>query len=162
VGQDLAMRQSRASYEVSARSTAPPKAVFAVLADAPGWPGWAGFLIHTSTWEREGTPAPGGVGAIRKMGRWPQFGREEILEYEPPTHMAYTVLSGIPARDYRADINLYPDTGGTLIRWRGTFTPTIPGTGALLAAVLRRIMSTFARRAAAEAQRRRGRTPGSP
>jgi hypothetical protein len=130
--------------------------VFAVLADAPGWTSWAGFMIHESTWEREGKPAPGGIGAIRRMGRRPQFGREEIVEYDPPRHMAYTVLSGIPARDYRADVNLYPDAGGTLIRWRGTFTPTIRGTGTIMSAILRRVMSGFARRAAQEAERRSG------
>ena len=146
------MRRSRASYETSARSAAPPAAVFAVLADAPGWARWAGFMIHDATWEREGSPPPGGVGAVRRMGRWPQYSREEILEYDPPTHMAYTVLSGIPARDYHADINLYPDSGGTLIRWRGSFTPVVPGTGALLASVIRRMITGFAQRAAAEAE----------
>jgi uncharacterized protein YndB with AHSA1/START domain len=151
--QDLVMRRSRASYETSTRSAAPPAAVFAVLADAPGWARWAGFMIHDASWEREGTPAPSGVGAIRRMGRWPQYAREEILEYDPPTHLAYTVLSGLPARDYRADVDLYPDTGGTLIRWRGSFTPVVPGTGSLLAAVLRRTLTGFARRAAEEAER---------
>ena len=41
-------------------------------------------MIGTSDWEREGDPAPGGVGAIRRLGRAPAFSREQIVEYERP------------------------------------------------------------------------------
>ncbi len=135
------------SYEIIVRSPATAQAVFDLLADAPGWPRWAGPLAATASWEREGDPAPGGVGAIRKIGRWPQYGREQIVEYDPPHHVAYTVLSGVPVRDYRADIDIVPEGNGTMIRWRATFTPKVPGTGALCAVVLRRIVGGFARRA---------------
>ena len=27
--------------------------------------------VAVSEWDREGEPAPGGVGAVRKLGRWP-------------------------------------------------------------------------------------------
>ena len=43
------------------------------------------------------------------------------------------MLSGVPVRDYRADIDIAPEGAGTMIRWRATFTPKIPGTGALFA-----------------------------
>ena len=56
--------------------------------------------------------------------------------------------------DYRADIDLSSEGGGTVIRWRGTFATTIPGTGGVLAFVFGRLMTSFARRAAAEADRR--------
>src|SRR5207253_2379060 len=78
------------SYEVKARSSAPPERIFALLTDATSWPRWAGPVIAHGSWEREGDPPPGGLGAIRKVGRWPQFGREEIVAHEPPTHHAYT------------------------------------------------------------------------
>ncbi len=123
-------------FVVTARSAAPPATVFAVVADGANWSRWAGPLVPRSTWEREGDPAPGGVGAIRKLGQWPLFGREEILEYSPPHHTAYTVLSGVPMRDHRAEIDLSPDGTGTVIAWRSQFVPTIPGSGALLEWVL--------------------------
>jgi uncharacterized protein YndB with AHSA1/START domain len=145
---------SMATYELTVRSAAPPQAVFDVLADATRWHEWAGFSVGTSTWEREGDPAPGGVGAIRRLGRWPVFGREQIVEYDPPGHVAYTVISGIPVRGYHADVDLHPDVGGTTISWSGAFEPTIPGTGALLAGVLRHTVLGYARRAATEAERR--------
>jgi uncharacterized protein YndB with AHSA1/START domain len=136
------------SYEVTARSSAPPERIFALLADATSWPRWAGPLIAHGSWEREGDPPPGGVGAIRKVGRWPQFGREEIVAHEPPTHHAYTMLSGNPVRNYRADVRLTPDGAGTRIVWGATFEPLVPGTGRLLCAVYRRLIGSFARRVA--------------
>jgi uncharacterized protein YndB with AHSA1/START domain len=139
------------SYEVTARSSAPPERVFALLADATSWPRWAGPVIAHGSWERQGDPPPGGVGAIRKLGRWPQFGREEIVAYEPPTHHAYTMLSGQPVRNYRADVRLTPDGAGTLVTWGATFDPVVPGTGRLLSAMYRRLIGSFARRVAAYA-----------
>ena len=80
-----------------------------MLADATRWQDWAGSMITVSEWEREGDPAPGGVGAVRKLGRPPAFAREQILEYDPPHHLAYTIVAGIPVRGYHADIDLVPD-----------------------------------------------------
>jgi len=139
------------SYEVTARSSAPPERIFALLTDATSWPRWAGPVIAHGSWEREGDPPPGGLGAIRKVGRWPQFGREEIVAYEPPTHHAYTMLRGQPVRNYRADVRLTPVGAGTLIVWGATFEPLVPGTGRLLSAFYRRLIGGFARRVAAYA-----------
>ncbi len=143
------------TYEFTVPSSAPPGAVFEVLADATRWKDWAGSMITVSEWDREGDPAPGGVGAVRKLGRPPAYALEQILEYDPPHHMAYTIVRGIPVRGYHADIDLVatPD-GGTTIRWSGAFEPKIPGTGAMFAAVLGRIVQGYGRAAAAEAERR--------
>jgi uncharacterized protein YndB with AHSA1/START domain len=143
------------TYEFTVASAASPELVFEVLADAPRWREWAGFTVAVSEWEREGEPAPGGVGAIRKMGRWPVFGREQITEYDPPNHLGYTILSGPPVRGYHADIDLVPvEGGGTTIRWAGAFEPKVPGTGTVLEALLGRIVLGYGRAAAKEAERR--------
>ncbi len=142
------------TYECTAQSAAPPAAVFEVIADATRWHEWAGVMIGVSEWEREGDPAPGGVGAIRKLGRWPAFAREQILEYEPPRHLAYTIVSRVPLRGYHADVDLEATASGTTIRWTGAFEPVVPGTGALLAEFFRRTVQGYARAAAAEAERR--------
>ena len=104
--------------------------------------------------ERQGDPAPGGVGAIRRLGRAPMYGREQITEYDAPVHMAYTILSGIPVRGYHADVDLRADEAGTTISWTAAFEPKIPGTGVLLAVVLQRTVLGYACAAAAEAERR--------
>jgi hypothetical protein len=142
------------SYKVTARSSAPPARVFELLADATSWSRWAGPVIAHGSWEQEGNPAPGGVGAIRKLGRWPMFGCEQIVAFEPPSHHAYAMLSGNPVRNYRADVSLEPDGDGTLIVWSATFEPRILGTGRLIAEIYRALIGSFARRLAAYAEPR--------
>lgn len=145
------MRRSR-SFEVVARSAAPPDRVFALLADGAGWARWAGPLVRRSSWEREGDPAPGGVGSVRRLGSARVFSREEVVAYDPPRHLGYTILSGQPVRSYRADVRLQAtDGGGTEIRWAATFVPRLPGTGRLLRGWLRTVVASFARRLAAAA-----------
>jgi uncharacterized protein YndB with AHSA1/START domain len=139
------------SYEVTARSSASPERVFALLADATSWTRWAGSAIGHASWEREGEPTADGIGAIRKVGRWPLFGHEQIVAYEPPSHHAYTMVKGNPVRNYRADIHLVPDGDGTRITWSATFDPLVPGTGGLLVAFYRRFIRTLAERLAAYA-----------
>ena len=142
------------SYTVTARSAAPPDVVFDILADGARWSEWGGPLAPKSSWEREGADEPGGVGAIRKLGAWPVFSREEIVEHDRPRHLAYTLLSGMPVRDYRADVELTPDGSGTTITWSGRFEPRIPGTGVVFEAFFRRVVGGFAKRLAATAATR--------
>ena len=142
----------RASYEVTARSAAPPEKVFALLADGAGWSAWGGPMIVRSWWERQGEPAPGGVGAIRRLGLGAASSREEIVEYDAPRHLAYIWLTSFPVRDYRADVRLEPDGEGTRVVWSGSFRPAFPG-GAVMRRVLGRTVGGFARRLAAEAER---------
>jgi hypothetical protein len=144
---------SLCSYEVRAHSAAPPERVFELLADATSWPRWAGPLVGRGSWEREGVPAPGGAGAIRKVGRWPMFGREQVIVSAPPSHHAYKLLSGNPVRNYRADVTLAADGDGTLITWGATFEPRIGGTGRFLEWTYERLIGSFARRLAAYAER---------
>jgi hypothetical protein len=110
-------------------------------------------------WDREGDHPPGGVGAVRKMGRRPVYSREEILEWAPPSHMAYTVLGRVGMRGYHADIDLREGPTGTSIHWRAQFEATIPGTADLLSWCLGKLVGSFARRAAAESDRRHLRSP---
>ena len=109
-------------FEVFARSTAPPEAVWRWLADASSWKEWT--KLTTAELERDGAPDPDGVGAIRRLGRAGRVSREEVLVFDAPTHLAYTILSGVPVKNYRADVHLTPDGDGTLIAWRASFEPT--------------------------------------
>jgi len=142
------------SFSAEATSSAAPDAVFALLADATVWKDWAGPLIRDSFWEREGTPPPGGVGAIKRLGAKPVYSREETVEYDPPKRYSYTILSGQPVRSYRADVDLTPVDGGTHIRWAGRFEPKIPGTGPFMRWYLGRIIAGFTRRLAAYPEKR--------
>ena len=135
--------------EVYARSSAPPPAVWRWLADASSWSEWS--MLSDTSLESPGSPTPDGVGAIRRLGRAGRFSREEVLEFEPPLHLGYRLLSGVPVRDYVAGVYLSADGGGTLIVWRARFTAKVPGTGLLIRWFFRRVLAGFARNLARQA-----------
>lgn len=136
------------SYAVTAHSDAPPDKVFALVADGANWSSWAGPFILWSGWETEGDPAPGGVGAIRLLGLKRVHTRERIEEYDPPHRLSYSILSGMPVKNYLAVVELTPEDGGTRIIWRATFEPKVPGTGTVTRLFLRTTIADFTRRLA--------------
>jgi uncharacterized protein YndB with AHSA1/START domain len=133
-----------ASYDIRTWSAAQPEDVFELVADANTWKRWGGPMIRRSWFGREGTPAPGGVGAIRRLGARGFATSEEITEYDPPHYLAYTILGRSPMKGYRAIVSLDPQDGGTRITWAGAFEPVVPGTGRLLAWVLKRVVGSMA------------------
>jgi len=137
-------------FTVETPSPATPASVFAVLADGDGWAAWAGPLVSRSHSARPGPPYPGGVGAVRVLGRRPLATREEIVEHVPDRRLAWTVRGGgLPVRDYRVAVDLAAtSTGGTAAVWTATFRPAVPGTCRLTEASLRRVLAGFARRLA--------------
>ena len=68
----------------------------------------------------------------------------------------YTVVKGIPVRNYRAEVTLSPEGEGTHIRWSASWDRTLPGrivhrrlrsiypdvVGRLIAAAERRVLPT--------------------
>jgi Polyketide cyclase / dehydrase and lipid transport len=101
--------------------------------------------VHSS-WERQGDPAPGGIGAIRKVGLWPVLVREETVEYEQDRRHAYKLVGpASPAKDYSAEVVFTPNAaGGTDIRWTGSFTEGVRGTGPAMRAALGGAVAFFA------------------
>jgi len=137
--------------EVTARSTAPAERVWALLADARGWPAWSPF--ESASLEREGAPQPDGVGAIRRFTYGKTVTRECVEAFEPPHWLAYHLLSGLPVREYRADVTLRaaPD-GGTEITWQSRYEPLVPGTGWLVKRRLEPFIAEVAERLARRAE----------
>jgi hypothetical protein len=132
------------SFEVNRTSTAPPAALFALEADGPRWAEWGKPLIVQARWARQGADEPAGVGAVREVGLWPVLIREETLEYEPGRKHVYTFFGANPIKDYRAEVLFTPATGGgTHLRWTGSFTEPVRGSGPLLAAGLRATIRLF-------------------
>lgn len=124
-----------------------------LLSDALTWKDWSG--VRQSSLEREGHDAPNGVGSIRRLGYPPLGSREEIVLYDPPRRLGYVILSGmLPVKHYRSDVFLEETgDGGTLVTWKGSFDPLIPGTDRLIEALTRRVLERFARLAAGYAER---------
>lgn len=94
---------------------------------------------------REGSPEPDGVGALRRFAVGPFGSCEEVVEFEPPTHLGYVARKGVPVRSYRGDIVLRPDGPGTAIIWTASLEPLIPGTGPLVLAYTRHYARLFSR-----------------
>jgi len=130
------------TIDVTAHSQTDARALYALLADGASWPIWS--PIGSFELERPGGSQPEGVGAVRifRTGRFTS--REQLVELVPGRRLSYVLLSGLPLRDYRADVDLTPDSTGTDIRWRSTFRPKIPGTGWLYRLVLTRFIQRCA------------------
>jgi hypothetical protein len=142
----------RFSCQVERPCAASAEVIYHLLANVERWPEWLAG-VRSATWEQ---PPPAGVGegAVRRVVVSGLTMREQVRVAAPHRHHAYSILSGIPVIDHRADVRLIPDRTGTLITWTATFRPRIPLTGPLMWLMLRASMSTMARALArgAEAQ----------
>jgi hypothetical protein len=146
------------SFEVHRTTSAPAATLFRLETDGARWSEWGKPMVFQSGWQRQGDPAPGGIGAVRKVGMWPLFVREETVEYEQDRRHVYALIGPpTPAKDYRGEFLLTPNAaGGTDIRWSGSFTERIPGTGPLMLAWLRGAIRFFAGRLVKAAESRAG------
>ncbi len=130
------------AFEVRATSQAPVEVVWPLIGEAARWKEWS-FLTRSGL-DREGEPAPDGVGAIRRFTTLGMGSREEVVSWEPPRHLGYVILSGFPVRNYRGDVVLTADGGRTTLTWSSSFDTKIPGTGRLMHEVLFFIIRRFA------------------
>jgi hypothetical protein len=141
----------RWQVRTTVRSAAPIEVVWPLIGEAARWKDWSwmtrSFLL------RPGAPEPDGVGALRRFGVGPTGSREEVVVWEPPHHLGYIVVSGLPVRRYRSDVALESDGTGTVISWRSGFDALIPGTGALIRLFLQAMVGDFGRRVARYAER---------
>ena len=141
------------SFEATAHSSADAATLFGLEADGSRWSKWAGPLAPRSSWERQGDPAPGGMGAIRRLGMWPVMVREETIAYGQDRLHGYALRTPGPLRDYQAEVTFEPRDSGTDIVWRGRFTELIPGTGPLIQRAMRQMIRSLTRRLVMAAER---------
>lgn len=144
----------RFTFTVTARSRADTATLFRLASDGGRWSRWAGPLAPRSSWERQGDPPPGGIGAVRRLGLWPVVVREETVAYEQDRLHGYALRTRAPVRGYRAEVTFEPTgDGGTTVVWQGTFTELVPGTGPIAERVMRAIVRSLARRLVRAAER---------
>jgi uncharacterized protein YndB with AHSA1/START domain len=117
------MAQLRVEAEGVAQ--APPEVVWKLVANADRYSEWGPW--SASGYEDLGAQAPDSAGVIR----WMRYGRtttvEKVLESERARRLVYTVVKGIPVRNYRAEVTLSPQGDGTHIRWSASWDRTLPG-----------------------------------
>ena len=92
----------RYDFEASAKSGASAAAIWPLVGEAARWKEWS-WLTRTGL-VREGEPPPDGVGAVRRFAFGPGGSQEEVVVWDPPRHLGYVVVKGLPVRSYRADV----------------------------------------------------------
>jgi uncharacterized protein YndB with AHSA1/START domain len=141
-----------ASFTFVREVAAPPETVFDVLVDHRGYAGIT--PLRRSELEREGDPAPNGVGAIRVLGALGPPPREEVLTYEEPRRFSYKLLSGLPTRDHVGTVELTPADEGTTMTYAVRTMPTVPVAGAAVVGLMRFGVKQLVDGVSAEAERR--------
>lgn len=141
-----------ATFTLERTTSADMETVFDVLTDHRGYADIS--APRKVVLEREGDPAPNGVGAIRQIHLVGPPLREEIVLYDRPGRFSYKLLSGLPVRDHVGQVTLSHSGGGTHISYRVQSTPAIPVIGQLaigatrlaVTALLRDIIKTAEQR----------------
>jgi len=145
------------SAAVSTHTNAACATVYELLVDGASWPTW--IDLDSMTLEREGKDGGETIGAIRQF-RFRRAGikfatRERVAELIPGRRFGYTLVSGLPLRNYRATVDLTPTpNGGTDIRWSGAWSTALPGTGPLTQFILTRLYRQFSHGLARAAEQR--------
>lgn len=141
-----------ASFTLVREIDAPPETVFDVLTDHRRYAEMT--MLRRSELEREGDPAPNGVGAIRAMHSIGPPLREEVVGYERPGRFSYKVISGAPVRDHLGAARLDPEGAGTRLTYSVRMTPTLPLGGGVVIAIVKRGVEQLLNGVTAEAERR--------
>jgi uncharacterized protein YndB with AHSA1/START domain len=141
-----------ASFTYTREVAASPETVFQVLTDHRGYTKIA--PLRKAVLEREGEPAPNGVGAIRVLSSVGPPLREEVVGYEPSRRFSYKLLSGLPVRDHVGTVELTPDGSGTKVVYAVRTTPTLPLVGDAVIPVLKIAIKQLLGGVAKESERR--------
>ncbi len=127
---------------ISARgwTAASPSEVYRLLRAGATWPEWS--PIDSFELRREGPEGGESLGAIRVFRTGRAASVEEIVELVADRRFSYALVSGLPLRGYRADVDIEPRDGGTAIHWHSSFRAKVPGTGG----IFRRFLGGFIQR----------------
>jgi uncharacterized protein YndB with AHSA1/START domain len=140
-------------FTLTRTTTAPIETVFDALTNHRGIADYV-WAVRRSTLDREGVPAPNGVGAVRRLEVVGPPIVEEIIDYQRPTRYAYKMLSGAPVRDHVGTVELREAGTGTEVSWHLRSTPKIPGGNWLLSVVLHRVIGELLKGAVKAAEGR--------
>jgi uncharacterized protein YndB with AHSA1/START domain len=141
-----------ASFTFEQEIAAPPQTVFDVLTEHQRY---AAFTpMRRSALEREGAPAPNGVGAIRVLTALGPPLREEVIAYESPSRFSYRLLSGAPVRDHVGSVELTPRGSGTRMVYAVRTTSTLPYVGSAVVGVVKLAIKALIKGISTESERR--------
>lgn len=109
---------------------APVDRVWNLVTDHRGMPKW--FPLDTAALEREGWPAPNGVGAERVMHGPKLNVREQVIGWDPLRSLDYRLMKGAPISCHQGRVELKPVAGGTELTWSIRYRAKIPGTSGIV------------------------------
>jgi carbon monoxide dehydrogenase subunit G len=141
-----------ASFTLTREVSAAPEVVFDVLTDHRRYAEMT--PLRKSVLEREGDPAPNGVGSIRKLSAVGPALREETIVYERPSRFSYKVLSGLPVRNHVGTVSLEANGDGTRVTYAVRTNPTLPVVGGAVVAVIKQAVKQLLDGVSAEAEQR--------
>jgi uncharacterized protein YndB with AHSA1/START domain len=141
-----------ASFTFTREIAAPAETVFEILTDHRRYSELT--PLRKSVLEREGDPAPNGVGAIRKLTAVGPALREEVIAYEPSSRFSYTLLSGLPVRDHVGTVELTSEAGRTKMVYAVRTQPTVPVVGGVVVAAIKQGVKGLVDGVVAESERR--------
>jgi hypothetical protein len=140
-----------ASFTLRASVSAPIEVLFDVVTDHRRQADITS--LRSSTLEREGDPAPNGIGAIRALRLIGPPMREQVTAFDRPHLFAYRLLSGAPVRTHTATVELAQQGTQTALTWQVDSIPAIPVPDAVWSALLRRAINVLLKGAVKEAER---------
>jgi len=126
----------------------PIDVVWATLIDHEGMANWGPGI--TVTIEQPGTPAPNGLGAVRRIsapGPAPAI-VEEVVTFDAPHVFGYKARSGVPFPGYSGEVRLTPEGSGTRIDYSLSSTASFPPVKLALTAINQVLLRLFAKAAA--------------
>jgi uncharacterized protein YndB with AHSA1/START domain len=129
VQEEWTMNQLQVVAERTARAA--PGAVWSLVSDVTRYPEWGPW--SAAGYRRQGEDSPRGPGAVQWLRSERRYflrhpvSVEQILEAEEDRRLTYTVIGGIPLRNYRAEVTLTPAGDDTRIRWAARWDATVPG-----------------------------------
>jgi uncharacterized protein YndB with AHSA1/START domain len=141
-----------ASFTLVREVKAAPEVVFDVLTDHRRYADIT--PMRRSVLEREGEPAPNGVGAVRVLSSVGPPLREEVIAFQPPSRFSYKMLTGAPVRDHVGTVSLEPAGAGTRVTYAVRTTPTVPVVGAAVVGITKLAIKSLLEGIVTESERR--------
>ena len=142
---------ARLKVEAEGVAIASPTDVWALVADASSYAEWGPW---DGSGDKDGGDQPSGtIGTMRWLRYRNTTTVELVLDSEPNERLVYSVLRGIPVRNYEAQVTITPIATGTHVRWAAEWDRTIAGRivqrklRALYPEIMARLLAAAERRA---------------
>lgn len=117
----------RMGFEFSMEVAATQEIMWATMTDHVRWSDW--MPGKEVVLETPGAPEPNGLGAVRvfKVIGGLSASREEVVGWEPPHSMSYTLRSSFPMKHYLSTMKLVPDGQDSCrLFWKSSWESAVP------------------------------------